>query len=385
VAGQLAEGVGGNPLTLLELAATLTDDQLGGQGSLPEPLPVAAALRRAFTLRLEGAGPAARQVLLLAAADNTVGLAALQRAGGLLSLDLSGLQAAEDAGLIRIGAGRVDFTHPLLRSAAYHNAPPADRRAAHQALAEASNPGQDPIRRAWHLAAAAVGPDETVAESLDLAAGAARARNAYAAASRAHQRAAELTPDLARQMSRWMAADQAAHLGGDLAAAARLFTRAADLTADPCIRADAQAMHAHATLWAVPPPRHYHQLVAEAEAVMRFDQQRAAILLALATGACFMAGHLGLALETGARAASLCHHSDGIPWLTSQAWYAHAAVLTGNRQKGRRLIADILAHLGRTGRDPAMNLLRMLCGHGLTWCENHETAGDWGRRRRRSR
>jgi DNA-binding NarL/FixJ family response regulator len=375
VAGQLAQGVGGNPLALLELTATLTDGQLSGLTSLPEPLPVAAALRRAFTQRLDAAGPAARQVLVLAATDTTADLADLQRAGGLLSLDMTGLQAAEDAGLIRLGEGRVDFTHPLLRSAAYHTAPPANQRAAHQALAEAADPGQDPIRRAWHLAAAAVGPDETVAESLDLAAGAARARNAYAVASRAHQRAAELTADPARQVPRLMAAGQAAHLGGDPASAARLLTRAADLTADPCIRADAQAMRAHATLWTVPPLRHYHQLAADAEAVMRFDQQRAAILLALATGACFMAGRLRLALETGARAASLCRHSDGIPWLISQAWYAHAAILTGNREKGRRLIADILAHPGLAGPDPAMDLLRMLCGHGLTWCESHETAG----------
>lgn len=273
-------------------------------------------------MRLDAAGPAARRVLLLAAADTAADLAALQRAGGLLSFDLSGLEAAEDTGLIRVGEGRVDFTHPLLRSAVYHTAPPADRRAAHQALAEAADPGQDPIRRAWYLAAAAVGPDETVAESLDRAAGAARARNAYAAASRAHQRAAELTADPGRQVPRWMAAGQAAHLGGDLGAAAQLLTHAADRAADPCIRADAQAMRAHATLWTVPPLRHYHQLSAEAEAVLPFDQQRAAILLALATGACFMAGHLGLGLETAARAASLCRDSDGIPWLISQAWYA---------------------------------------------------------------
>jgi len=375
VAEQLINGAGGNPLALLEMSAMLTDGQLSGLASLPEPLPVAAALRRAFTLRLEAAGLAARPLLLLAAADATADLAALQRASGLLSLDLADLAAAQDAGLVRVTAGRVDFTHPLLRSAAYHTAPPADQRAVHQALAEATDPGQDPIRRAWHLSAAAVGPDETVAESLDRAAGAARARNAYTAASRAHQRAAELTADPARQVSRWMAAGRTAHLGGDLDTAARLLTRAADLAADPCIRADAQAMRAHATLWAVPPLRHYHQLVAEAEAVLSFDQQRAATLLALATGACFMAGQLGLALETAARAASLCRHSDGIPWLTSQAWYAHAAILTGNRQKGRRLIADILAHPGLAGPDPAMDLLRMLCGHGLTWCENHETAG----------
>jgi hypothetical protein len=326
--------VDGNPLALLELSATLTEAQLIGLASLPEPLPVAAALRRAFSQRLDAVGPDVRRLLLLVAADTSADLAALRRAGGLLSLDLSGLQAAEEASLIQVGAGRVEFAHPLLRSAAYYTARPADRRAVHRALAEAADPDRDAIRRAWHLAAAAVGPDEHAAASLDLAAGVARARNAYAAASRAHQRAAELTADPGQQASRIMAAGQAAHLSGEPATAAHLLTRAAELATDPCVRADAQVMRAHATMWTTPPLRHYTELILEAEAVLAYDQHRAAILLALATGPCFMTGQLGLALETAARGASLCDRADGISWLISQVWLAAATILTGSPLSG---------------------------------------------------
>jgi DNA-binding CsgD family transcriptional regulator len=375
VAGKLADGVGGNPLALLELSATLTDAQLGGLASLPEPLPVAAALRRAFTQRLDAAGPAARRLLLLAAADTTADIAALQDAAGLLSLDMGGLHAAEEAGLIRVDGGRIEFTHPLLRSAAYHAAGPADRRAAHQALAEVADPGQEPIRRAWHLAAATIGPDELVAQSLDLAAGAAQARNAHAAASRAHQRAAELTTDPAQQVSRWMAAGQAAHLGGDLDSAARLLTQSADLATDPCVKADAQVMRAYATLWTATPLRRYHELVAEAETVLPFDQRRAAMLLAPAAGLCFMTGQLSLALKTAARAASLCHYADGIPWLISQTWLALVTILTGDREAGQQLIIGMLAHPVTAALDPAMPLLQMLCSQALIWCEDYEPAG----------
>lgn len=53
-----------------------------------------------------------------------------------------------------------------------------------------------------------------------------------------------------------------------------------------------------------------------------------------------------------------------------------AAILTGNRQEGRRLIAGIHSHPALAGPDPVMYHLRMLCGQGLTWCENHKTARE---------
>jgi DNA-binding CsgD family transcriptional regulator len=376
VAGQLADGVGGNPLALLELSATLTEAQLSGLASLPEPLPVAAALRRAFTQRLDAVGPAARRLLLLAAADATADLTMMQRASELLSLDVAGLMAAEEAGLVRLDAGRVAFTHPLLRSAAYYTATPAERRAAHRALAGVTGADRDPTRRAWHLAAATVGPDEGVAESLDLAAGAALARNAYAAASRVSQRAAALSADPDRQVSRLMAAGRAAHLGGHFASAARLFSRAADLADDPCVRADAQAMRAHATMWTAPLNAHYGELVAEAEAVQHLDQRRAATLLALAAGLCGMTGQFGLAKETATRAADLCCRADGIPWLLSQTQLAVTTILTGNRAAGRLIITGILAHPDIAAADPAMHLPRMLCGQALIWCEDYQSAGE---------
>ena len=135
------------------------------------------------------------------------------RAAELLGIGAGAVAPAADAGLLAIGE-RVTFRHPLVRSAVYRAAPPADRRAAHQALAVATDPQADPDRRAWHRAQATLGPDEEVAAELERSAGRAEARGGLAAAAAFLERSAALTLDPARRAERALAAAQATYQAG---------------------------------------------------------------------------------------------------------------------------------------------------------------------------
>ena len=103
------------------------------------------------------------------------------------------LAPAVDAGVVEVADERIRFTHPLLAATLVGDASPARLRDVHARLAELVT---DPEHRARHRAAAATGPDESVAAALEEAAHAAFRRGAPAAAGELLERSLVLTdPD----------------------------------------------------------------------------------------------------------------------------------------------------------------------------------------------
>ena len=141
----------------------------------------------------------------------------------------------------------LQFTHPLVRSAIYHSAPFAQRAAAHRQLAEVLH--DQPDRRAWHLAAAALPPDEHVVSLLEATADQAQRRGGAAAAALALERAAELSPNPGDQARRLVAAASAAVPTGQGDWVQDLATRALAVTADPELRLTARHDAAWALAW----------------------------------------------------------------------------------------------------------------------------------------
>ncbi|MFI5639582.1 AAA family ATPase [Streptomyces goshikiensis] len=220
VVDRVIEEARGNPLALIELSAALTPAQRAGRLG-PSVLPDAAAglpsrLQDGFLERIRRLPEAAQLVLLVAAADDTGDLAVILRAAGRLGAAVEDLEPAEHAGFVLLSGEALRFRHPLVRYAAYQGAPLARRIAAHRALAGALGEAGQAHRRAWHLAAASTGPDETVAEELERVAEWADSRQAMASASAAYERAARLTADPGSRARRLVsAAQRAADAGQD--------------------------------------------------------------------------------------------------------------------------------------------------------------------------
>ena len=120
--------------------------------------------------------------MLVAAAEPLGEPVLLWRAADRLGIKAEAAAPAAEAGLMKIDS-RVRFRHPLLRSAVYRAASADERRHAHQALAEVTDPEADPDHRAWHAAQATEGPNEEVAAELERSAIRSRARGGLAAAA----------------------------------------------------------------------------------------------------------------------------------------------------------------------------------------------------------
>jgi DNA-binding CsgD family transcriptional regulator len=209
---RLHEATAGNPLFAVEVARVLLQRPDGldpGQG-----LPVPEGLRQLVRLRLDGLSAQVRRALLPVSALTRSTLAIVELATGTPALVRSGLEQAAEAGVVELDGDVVRFTHPLLRSVVYADAPGDQRRRLHRRLAQVV---LDPEERARHLALATDRPDTGVAQALEDAAVLARSRGAPAAAA-----------ELLELAGKWTPADQAEHRWGRTLDAGRYRFEAGD-------------------------------------------------------------------------------------------------------------------------------------------------------------
>jgi DNA-binding CsgD family transcriptional regulator len=328
---------GGNPLALLELAAE-ADELSGGPPGVAVPVP--ATIADAFMRRAERLDPAAQRALVLAAASDTGDLRTMELAAAKLGLDLAALAAAENAGLVSLQAGTVEFRHVLARSAIYSRAPVDERRAAHRALASAL-PDRDVDRRAWHLAAAAVGTDDAAAAALEQAGVRARDRSAYASAASAFERAGRLAADAEQRARLLTESAEAAWLAGLPQRAIGLVEEVRSETRDPALISRVDELAGEIAIREGRVAEGYEILVASAE---RADPERAAAILCEACMACFLLGDSAGMIATARRAVETLPEpsSERARFLVTTA-AGMASIIGGDADAGAALIYEAVA------------------------------------------
>ncbi len=225
VCDQIVKESHGNPLALLELPRTWNVAGLAGGFGFPSSQLVAGRIEQSYVRRLQLLPSDTQLLVLMAAAEPLGDPVLLYRAAGTLGINLAAAGPAQDDALLELG-GRVEFAHPLVRSAAYRSAAANDRYRVHRALADATVAETDPDRRAWHRARATPGPDEEVAAELERSAGRAQARGGVAAGAAFLQRSVALTVDPARRAERALGAAQASFQAGTFEAALGLLATA---------------------------------------------------------------------------------------------------------------------------------------------------------------
>jgi DNA-binding CsgD family transcriptional regulator len=272
---------GGNPLAIVELAA-----HAAGATTVPAPItPLSAAgrLEEHFRRQVRGLAEATRTVLLLAAADHGSALPTLVTAAAELGCGAVDFEPAERGRLVQVTADAVTFRHPLIRSAVYQEAPFAHRVAAHRALAQVLTDPRDADRRAWHVAAAAGGPDDAAADGLEQVARRATGRGAAAAAALALDRAAQLTTAPAIRGGRLVAAARAAYDAGQLDRASELAAQGAELAGTAAEVAEAGWVRAQVAYERRSPAEATRIALAAAAPVLAVEPELAVSILTEAT------------------------------------------------------------------------------------------------------
>jgi DNA-binding NarL/FixJ family response regulator len=305
----LIDNARGNPLALIELPATLTQQQLAGLDPIVRRIAEPTTVEQVYLDRVRDLPDETRHLLLLAAAEETGARAAIERAATSVGRDITDLQPAETVGLIRVDSERLEFRHPLVRSAVYRSARFTEREDAHRVLAVASDGEGNPDRAAWHRAAATVGADEDVARDLETTAERAKLRSGHAAAASALERAAELSADDQTRGRRLVAAANAAWSAGQPERATSMLDRAAGLVEGTSLRADIAGLRGVIQWRCGSLIDACNTLVAGAALISSIDQPRALEILGDAALAAWDMGDYRRLAEIGDAVAAL--HVDG--------------------------------------------------------------------------
>ncbi|MFP3963017.1 LuxR family transcriptional regulator [Actinomadura fulvescens] len=333
----------GNPLALIELSG---HDVAHRTADLDQPLPPPQTIARLWQRRFDALPAVVGRTLLVSAASFTGEVSQIVAALG--PSGLASVESAEAEGLITFEGDRVIFAHPLVRSAAYYGASAQDRRAAHSSLAAvvAGKEGSTfADQYAWHLAAAALGPDQTAAQALAETGERNRRRGALDAACSAYVRASELTTGQSLAVDLMIEAASCAYLAGKADTAVPILDRAQAMTADSGALTEIHRLRTQIQFTRSSPREIFVHLSRAAQSLADDAPLTAAAMLCTAAGVGAVGALVSEALDAAEQAHALVAGEAGAASLAPAVLHAHVLLLTGRSAIARRLLVPRMDQL----------------------------------------
>jgi DNA-binding SARP family transcriptional activator len=374
VLGELVGRTGGNPLALVDVCGRLTQAQLGGWHPIPDPLPMGEELVEAFDVVRYLPASARRALAVVAAggASRDAMFASMARLG----VDVADLTPALEAGVIYERGPRMDFRHPLVRSAAFHREPAEVRYAVRSALSDVLAELQAIEASAYQAAIDVDEPDELASRRLSEAARVALDRGDPAAAARHEELAAMCAPaadavgqHLADACGHWIAAgeleraQQCADSAGSGAmsapVAAELAYQRARLVLDHDERAAADRM------------------VDAAEACMADRPHRALAMLVDAAAWRIMANQPAEAEQVAERAVSVAAAVSSHSEVLARTVRGAAVLACGEAVDEVALRSHVSLLIGQTERFPSSPEVALVIGRSLALQGLRHQAHRW--------
>lgn len=366
----------GSPLALTELAGALTPAQRAGRAPLPHPLPAAESVRRDVAAQLVAVTGPSRTALAVVAAEGAGDSGVIARALSRLGVAPDALDPALDAGMLRRRDGTLAWRHPLARSAVLAELPEAETRAAHRAVAEAVDPA-DVGRVAYHLAAAAPGCDDELAERLEAVALDATHRGASAAAAQAWEAAALLSSDDAQRFERRLEAIAAHWRLGDSDTTVRAAGALLAEAHDPVRRARTALLAGQAGTWWEGPMAGARLLREEAALVAETAPALAATLAAYASNAAMMGLQPDAVIADALRTRAYAERAEdpGLA-LMADAMEGLGRLLVGEAERALALLSPLpeVARVGIELRIPGSDVMVVVLAQSLTVLERWDEA-----------
>jgi DNA-binding CsgD family transcriptional regulator len=368
----LVRSTGGNPLAAVEhlrlpAAGGWEEDSWAGS----EGTGLHHSLERTWGRLFDQLPEDARTALFVVVADQDAGGRHSMQALKSLGLSLASLGLAERLGLVASSADAIRLSHPLLRSVVLARTPLAGRVAGYRALAEIA----DGYSRAWYLASAAISPDEAVATALVAAADEARQRNGLRASARTLHRAAELTANPSVRAERLLQAAHDAHLAGDSRSAVAWCEQALGYRDDPSFAVDVHRVAGGALTWMGEPKRALELMTRAAATARPNHPVRTAEILAEAIAPALLQGQVHLVRNLAGEVECIWEQSPeaaAAATPTALAMVAEAFSLSGD-------IDRATPYLARAASFPSSSSMAELQGaafhaQSLGWAERYSEA-----------